>query len=56
LIVASRFLGGLLKPIASRPIEALVVARALLVIGHDSPAGSTVYPSSQLQTLGALRS
>jgi uncharacterized protein YbjT (DUF2867 family) len=52
LIVASRFLGGLLKPIASRPIEALVVARALLAIGRDSPAGNAVYPSSQLQTLG----
>lgn len=52
LIVASRFLGGLLKPFAARPIEAVVVARALLTIAHDSPAGTTVYPSAELQRLG----
>ncbi|HEX2669375.1 MAG TPA: oxidoreductase, partial [Polyangiaceae bacterium] len=52
LIVASRFLGGLLKPFAARPIEARVVARALLAIAHDPPSGVTAYPSSELQRLG----
>lgn len=52
LIVASRFLGGLLKPFAARPIEAQVVARALLTIAHDPRAGVTTYPSSELQRLG----
>lgn len=52
LIVASRFLGGLLKPLAARPIEAQVVARALLTIAHDPTPGATVYPSAELQRLG----
>jgi len=52
LIVASRFLGGLLKPFASRPIEATVVARALLTIAHDPPPGATTYRSGELQRLG----
>jgi uncharacterized protein YbjT (DUF2867 family) len=52
LIVASRFLGGLLKPFAARPIEAQVVARALLTIAHDPPLGATSYPSNELQRLG----
>lgn len=52
MIVASRFLGGLLKPFASRPIEALVVARALLAIAHDSKHGTRVFPSVELQRLG----
>jgi len=52
LIVASRFLGGVLKPFAARPIEAQVVARALLTIAHDPTSGVTTYPSSELQRLG----
>jgi uncharacterized protein YbjT (DUF2867 family) len=52
LVVASRFLSGVLKPFASRPIEAQVVARALLAIAHDPPAGAQTYPSDQLQRLG----
>jgi len=52
LIVASSFLGGLLKPLAARPIEAQVVARALLTIAHDPPSGVTTFHSSELQRLG----
>jgi uncharacterized protein YbjT (DUF2867 family) len=52
LVVASRFLGGVLRPLASRPIEAQVVARALLVIANDPPTGAQTYPSGQLQRLG----
>jgi len=52
LVVASRFLGGLLKPFASRPIEVRVVAQALLAIAHDPPTGAQTYPSTQLQRLG----
>lgn len=52
MIVASRALRGLLKPIGSRPIEADVVARALVAIAHDPPNGTVVYPSKQLQLLG----
>lgn len=51
-IVASRLLGGLLRPFEARPIEAEVVARALLAIAHDPSGGAVVYPSSRLQTLG----
>lgn len=51
-IVASRLLGGLLRPFEARPIEADVVARALVVLTHAPPAGTAVYPSSRLQTLG----
>ena len=54
LIVASRFLAPLLKPLAARPIEADVVARALVAIAHDPPRGAVLYPSGQLQTLGAI--
>jgi len=52
MIGASRFLRGLLKPFASRPIEAKVVARALLAIAQAPPAGARVYPSGELQGLG----
>jgi len=52
MIVTSRFFGGLLKPFASRPIEAEVVARALLKIAHAAPPGARNYPSGELQTLG----
>jgi uncharacterized protein YbjT (DUF2867 family) len=53
LVVASRFLSGVLKPFASRPIEAHVLARALLAIAHDPPTGTRRYPSGELQSLGA---
>ena len=52
LVVVSRFLGGVLEPFAWRPIEAGVVARALLAIAQDPPAGAHTYPSGQLQRLG----
>jgi len=52
-IVASRLLAPLLKPFASRPIEADTVARALVVLAHAPKPGTTVYPSGELQTLGA---
>jgi len=52
-IVASRFLAPLLKPFAARPIEADVVARALIAIAEAPRPGVTVYPSGDLQTLGA---
>jgi len=51
-VVASRLLGGLLRPFEARPIEAEVVARALVAIAHDPPSGAEVYPSGRLQTLG----
>jgi uncharacterized protein YbjT (DUF2867 family) len=52
-VVASRFLAPLLKPFASRPIEADAVARALVAAAHQPPSGTTVYHSGALQTLGA---
>jgi uncharacterized protein YbjT (DUF2867 family) len=51
-VVVSRVLGGLLRPFESRPIEAEVVAKALLAITRDPPKGAVVFPSSRLQTLG----
>lgn len=51
-VVASRLLGGLLRPFEARPIEAAVVARALVAIAHDPPEGAAVYSSSRLQKLG----
>lgn len=53
-IAASRVLAPLLKPFASRPIEAEVVARALIAIASAPKPGTTVYPSGELQELGAL--
>jgi uncharacterized protein YbjT (DUF2867 family) len=53
LVLASRFLAPLLKPIAARPIEAAVLARALAAIARDPPRGTTVYASRRLQSLGA---
>lgn len=52
-IVASRLLSGVLKPFSARPIEAAVVARALMALMQKAPSGVTVYPSGQLQILGA---
>lgn len=54
-IVVSRWLAPVLKPLAARPIEAAVVARAALAIAHDPPSGARVYPSGELQRLGAAR-
>ena len=51
-VVTSRLLSPLLKPFAARPIEADVVARALVAVAHEPPPGATVYHSGQLQTLG----
>ena len=51
-VVASRLFGGLLKFFDARPIEAKVVARALVAIADDAPPGATVYPSGELQKLG----
>lgn len=51
-ISASRLLSGVLKPFAWRPIEASVVARALVAIARTPPSGTTLYPSGVLQTLG----
>lgn len=51
-VAASRLLGPLLKPFDARPIEADVVARALVAIAHDPPKGAEVYPSGRLQKLG----
>jgi uncharacterized protein YbjT (DUF2867 family) len=52
-VVASRLFAGVLKFFDARPIEAKVVARALVALAHDLPPGATVYPSGQLQKLGA---
>jgi uncharacterized protein YbjT (DUF2867 family) len=55
-IVASRFLAPLLKPFAARPIEADVVARALISLAHAPKPGTTVYPSGELHRIGNPRS
>jgi uncharacterized protein YbjT (DUF2867 family) len=54
MIVASRLLAGVLRPFASRPIEAQVVARALLVIARDPKPGVRSYSSGELQSLGSV--
>ncbi|QRK08787.1 oxidoreductase [Archangium violaceum] len=51
-IIASRVLAPLLRPLASRPIEARTVARAMRALAHDAPAGVRVVPSGELQELG----
>jgi uncharacterized protein YbjT (DUF2867 family) len=51
--VVSRVLAPLLRPLASRPIEARTVARAMVALARQAPAGTRVVPSGQLQTLGA---
>jgi uncharacterized protein YbjT (DUF2867 family) len=51
-IVASRVLAPLLRPLASRPIEARTVARAMLALALDAPSGVRVAPSGELQELG----
>jgi uncharacterized protein YbjT (DUF2867 family) len=51
-IVASRVLAPLLRPLASRPIEAHTVARAMLALAREAPKGVKVAPSGELQQLG----
>ncbi|WNG39275.1 oxidoreductase [Archangium violaceum] len=51
-IIASRVLAPLLRPLASRPIEARTVARAMRALAHNAPAGVRVVPSGELQELG----
>jgi uncharacterized protein YbjT (DUF2867 family) len=51
-IVASRLLAPLLRPLASRPIEARTVARAMLTLARQAPSGVRVVPSGELQRLG----
>ena len=51
-IVASRMLAPLLRPLASRPIEARTVARAMVSLAHTAPQGVRVAPSGELQQLG----
>ncbi|HEX5754333.1 MAG TPA: oxidoreductase [Archangium sp.] len=51
-IVASRMLAPLLRPLASRPIEARTVARAMLALAHSASQGVKVAPSGELQQFG----
>ncbi|WP_257454655.1 oxidoreductase [Archangium lipolyticum] len=51
-IMASRVLAPLLRPLASRPIEARTVARAMVALALDAPRGVRVVPSGELQELG----
>ncbi|MFY0525003.1 oxidoreductase [Archangium gephyra] len=51
-IIASRVLAPLLRPLASRPIEARTVARAMVALAQAAPQGVRVAPSGELQELG----
>lgn len=51
-IIASRVLAPLLRPLASRPIEARTVARAMVALAQAAPQGVRVAPSGELQQLG----
>lgn len=51
-VAASRALGPLLKPFDGRPIEDVVVARALMALVHEPPSGAEVIRSGRLQVLG----
>ena len=51
-IVVSKVLGPLLRPFGGRPIEANTVARAMLALARDTPAGVRVALSGELQELG----
>jgi uncharacterized protein YbjT (DUF2867 family) len=51
-IIASRVLAPLLRPLASRPIEARTVARAMVALAHAAPKGVRVAPSGELRQLG----
>lgn len=52
-IVLSRALAPLLRPLGSRPIEALTVARAMAALARAPRAGVRVVPSAELHALGA---
>lgn len=51
-IIASRVLAPLLRPLASRPIEARTVARAMVALAREAPGGVRVVASGELQELG----
>lgn len=51
-IVLSKALGPLLRPFASRPIEARTIARAMLHLAREAPPGARVVPSGELHALG----
>ena len=51
-IVATKLLGPLLRPFASRPIEASTVARAMLNLAKTAAGGTRVALSGELQDLG----
>jgi uncharacterized protein YbjT (DUF2867 family) len=51
-ILASRVIAPLLRPLASRPIEARTVARAMVTLAHTAHQGVRVVPSGELQQLG----
>ena len=51
-IVVSKALAPLLRPFGGRPIEARTVARAMLWLARDTPAGVRVALSGELQELG----
>lgn len=51
-IVASRVLAPLLRPFASRPIEARTVARAMAALAREESPGVRVVHSGELQKLG----
>jgi uncharacterized protein YbjT (DUF2867 family) len=48
----SRALAPLLRPLASRPIEARTVARAMATLAREAQRGVRVVPSGELQSLG----
>ncbi|WP_043430368.1 oxidoreductase [Cystobacter fuscus] len=48
----SRALAPLLRPLASRPIEARTVARAMVALAREAQLGVRVVPSGELQALG----
>lgn len=51
-IVATKLLGPLLRPFASRPIKASTVARAMLNLAKSATGGTRVALSGELQELG----
>lgn len=51
-VVVSRALAPLLRPLGSRPIEARIVARAMVSLAREAPRGVRVVPSGELHALG----
>ncbi|OJH37774.1 oxidoreductase [Cystobacter ferrugineus] len=51
-VAVSRALAPLLRPLASRPIEARTVARAMVALAREAQVGVRVVPSGDLQALG----